>query len=141
MPSIWTLTNVIPIPKPGEDHAEPSNYRPIALTSWVCKTMERMINTRLAWFRQSNGLFSNIQCGFRRGRSTLDHLFSFATFIGNAFAKREHAVSILFECLSCSTLKKACYTAWKYGIFKDLFDMELKGKLPTFIWNFLSDRE
>ena len=27
------------------------------------------------------------------------------------------------------------------GILKDLFDMGLKGKLPNFISNFLSDRE
>ena len=33
LPSIWKLANVIPIPKPGKDHSEPSNYRPIALTS------------------------------------------------------------------------------------------------------------
>jgi hypothetical protein len=32
-------------------------------------------------------------------------------------------------------------TTWKYGILKDLFDMGLKGNLPTFISNVLSDRE
>jgi potassium voltage-gated channel Eag-related subfamily H protein 8 len=72
--SIWKLADVILIPKPSKDHSEPSNYRPIALTSCVCKTMERMINARLIWFLESNGLLSNIQCGFRQGRSTLDHL-------------------------------------------------------------------
>jgi potassium voltage-gated channel Eag-related subfamily H protein 8 len=64
LPSIWKLANVIPIPKHGKDHSEPSNYRPIAPTSCVCKTMERMINARLVWFLESNGLLSNIQCGF-----------------------------------------------------------------------------
>ena len=97
LPSIWKLANVIPIPKPGKDHSERSNYRPIALTSCVCKTMERMINARLVWFLESNGLLSNIQCGFRQGRSTLDHLVRFETFIRNAFAKKEHAVSIFFR--------------------------------------------
>ena len=87
VPSIWKLASVIPIPKPGKDHSEPSNYRPIALTSCVCKTMER-INARLVWFLESNGLFSNIRCGFRQGRFTLDHLVRFETFIRNAFAKR-----------------------------------------------------
>jgi potassium voltage-gated channel Eag-related subfamily H protein 8 len=48
--------------------------------------MERMINARLIWFLESNGLLSNIQCGFRQGRSTLDHLVRFQTFIRNAFA-------------------------------------------------------
>ena len=135
MPSIWKLANVIPIPKPGKDHSEPSNYRPIALISCVCKTMERMINACLVWFLESNGFLSNIQCGFRQGRSTLDHLVRFETFIRNAFAKKEHAVSIFFD------LEKAYDTTWKYGILKDLFDMGLKGKLPNFISNFLSDTE
>jgi potassium voltage-gated channel Eag-related subfamily H protein 8 len=86
--SIWKLANVIPIPKPGKDHSEPSNYPPIALTSCICKTMEWIINARLVWFLESNGLLSNIQCGFRHGRSTLDHLVCFETFIRNAFAKK-----------------------------------------------------
>ena len=63
MPSIWKLANVIPIPKLGKDISEPSNYQAIALTTYVCKTMERMINARL-WFLESNGIVSNIQCGF-----------------------------------------------------------------------------
>ena len=36
-------------PKPGKDNTDPSNYRPIALTSCLCKTLEHMINTRLIW--------------------------------------------------------------------------------------------
>ena len=59
----------------------------------------------------------------------------FETYIRNAFAKNEHVVSIFFD------LEKAYDTTWKYGILKDLFDMGLKGRLPTFISNFLSDRE
>ena len=93
-PSIWKLANAIPIPKPGKDHSEPLNYRHIALTSCVCTTMERMNNARLVWFLESNGLLSNIQCGLCQGRSTLDHLVRFKTFIRNAFAKKEHAVSL-----------------------------------------------
>ena len=115
LPSIWELANVIPIPKPGKDHSEPSNYQSIALTSCAWKTMDRIINARLAWFLESNELLSNIQCGFRQGRSTLDHLVRFETFIRNAFAKKEHAVSIFLD------LEKESDTTWKYGILKDLF--------------------
>ena len=49
-PESWRLATVIPIPKPNKDHAEPKNYRPIALTSCLCKTLERMINKRLVWY-------------------------------------------------------------------------------------------
>jgi potassium voltage-gated channel Eag-related subfamily H protein 8 len=56
LPAIWELANVIPIPKPGKDNSEPSNYQSIALTRCVWKTMDRMINARLAWFLESNEL-------------------------------------------------------------------------------------
>ena len=45
-PTSWKKATIIPIPKPGKDITDPSNYRPIALTSCLCKTLERMINTR-----------------------------------------------------------------------------------------------
>lgn len=134
VPSIWKTASVVPIPKPGKDHTDPSNYRPIALTSCVCKTMERMVNDRLVWFLEKHNLLTNIQCGFRQGRSTLDHLVRFETLIRNAFAKNEHVVSVFFD------LEKAYDTTWKYGILKDIFDMGLKGRLPLFLSNFLSDR-
>ena len=37
-PDSWELATIIPIPKPGKDHTEPTNYRPIARTSCLCKT-------------------------------------------------------------------------------------------------------
>ena len=86
-----------------------------------------MINGRLEWFLESNGLLFNIQCGFRQGRSTLDHLVRFETSIRNGFAKQEHAVSIFFD------LEYAYDTTWKYGILKDIFDMGLKDEIPTLI--------
>jgi hypothetical protein len=46
--------------------------------------MERRINARLC-FLESNGISSNIQCGFWQGRDTLDHLVRFETIIWNTF--------------------------------------------------------
>ena len=73
IPKSWKEATVIPIPKPDKDHTDPSNYRPIALASCVCKTLERMINDRLAWFLESNNIITNFQSGFRHQRSTNDH--------------------------------------------------------------------
>ena len=70
-PVSWTQATIIPIPNPGKDNTNPNNYRPIALTSCVCKTMEWMNNKRLVWFLESNNIVSNIQCGFRKTRSSL----------------------------------------------------------------------
>ena len=39
-PSDWRKAIIISIPKPGKDPTNPTNYRLIALTSCICKTME-----------------------------------------------------------------------------------------------------
>ena len=130
----WTLATIIPIPKPGKDPAEPNNYRPIALTSCLCKTLERMINKRLTWFLESNNHISRFQSGFRSDRSTTDNLVRLETFIRDAFIKKEHVVAVFFD------LEKAYDTTWRYGIFKDIHKLGLRGRLPTFIENFLADR-
>ena len=48
-PDGWQYSTIIPIPKPSKDPAEPSNYSPIALTSCLCKKLERMINNLLGF--------------------------------------------------------------------------------------------
>ena len=133
-PPSWREAVVIPIPKPGMDHLDPINFRPIALTSCLCKTVERMINARLMWSLESQGLLSEKQCGFRKNHSTLDHLVRFETFIRNAFIKKEHVLTIFFD------LEKAYDTTWKHGILADLWDLGFRGHLPRFIQSFLSER-
>ena len=134
MPASSKEAHVIPVPKPSKDASNPTNYRPIALTSCVCKTLERMINERLVWYLESQNIITNFQCRFRKGRSTTDHLVRLESFIRDAFIKKEHVVSVFFD------LEKAYDTTWKYGIMKDLQDLGLKGRLPEFISSFLSDR-
>ncbi|GFO22414.1 RNA-directed DNA polymerase from mobile element jockey, partial [Plakobranchus ocellatus] len=74
IPPSWREASVVPIPKPGKDPSDPSNYRSIALASCLCKTLERMVNDRLVHVLESRNLLSNVQCGFRKDHSTLDHL-------------------------------------------------------------------
>ena len=61
----WSKSQIIPIPKLNKDHTEATNYIPIALTSCLCKTMERMINDRLVWFLESNQLITKFQARFQ----------------------------------------------------------------------------
>ena len=83
---------------------------------------------------ESNGLITNFQFGFRSKRSTVDHLIRLETFVREAFIKKEHLTAVFFD------LEKAYDTTWKYGIMRDLSDFGLKGRLPHFIDNFLSNR-
>ena len=135
LPDSWKEAIVIPIPKPGKDSTNPANYRPIALTSCICKTMERMVNDRLVWFLEKNQLIATVQSGFRKQRGTLDHLVRFETFIREAFIKKEHVVSVFFD------LESAYDTTWKYGIMNDLHDFGIRGRLAYFISAFLDERQ
>ena len=96
-PPSWREATIIPIAKPGKDSKDPNNYCPIALTSCVCKTMERMINDRLVWYLESSSLITEAQSGFRKTRSTMDHLVRFETFVREGFLNGEHVVSIFFD--------------------------------------------
>ena len=134
IPSSWKEAIVLPIPKPNKDLSDPTNYRPIALTSCLCKTMERMVNDRLVWVLESKKLLSKFQCGFRKDHSTLDHLVRFEHFIREAFARKKQVLAVFFD------LENAYDTTWKHGILTDVFDLEFRGRLPIFLQNFLSDR-
>ena len=64
LPQDWKLANVVPLPKSGC----PSlvvNYRPISLTSSVCKLAEKVVSTRLKNFLDPYSVLSLHQYGFR----------------------------------------------------------------------------
>ena len=84
-PESWREALIISIPELRKDHFNPLNYRPIALTSCICKTVERIVNERLVWYLEKNGLLAKQQCGYRSNRSTVDHLVRLETFIRDAF--------------------------------------------------------
>ena len=119
-PESWRKALITSIPKPGKDNFNPLNYRPIALRSCFCKTVERMVNERLVWYLKKNGLLAKQQCGYRSNRSTVDHLVRLETFIRDAFIHNQHLL-LLFS-LICkkrmiprgNTVSSKIYIAWDY---------------------------
>ena len=111
---------IVPVPKPGKDTTNLTNYCPIALTSRICQTMERMIIHRLVWYFQSHKLSTNVQCGFRSRRSTVDHLVRFETFCREAFIHNQHLVLVFLY------MEKAYDTTWKYGLMKNFHGFGLR---------------
>ena len=134
IPESWKISIVIPVRKPNKDPFEPTSYRPIALTSCICKLMERMINTRLVWHLEANGLLSNFQFGFRKGRATVDALLNLTNQIQQGFAKQHQTIGVFFD------LEKAYDTTWRHGIIKNMYKMGIRGQMIRFINSFLSDR-
>ena len=73
LPSEWLSSIVVPIFKKGE-RCNPLNYRPVSLTSVVCKAMERLIMRPINEYLSTNSLINANQFGFRSGHSTADQL-------------------------------------------------------------------
>jgi hypothetical protein len=94
-------------------------------------------------FLETNNIITDIQCGFRKHRSTLDKLVGLETYIRDAFlvgletyirdafVKKEHVSILIFF-----YLEKTYDTTWQCGILKDLHNIGLKGHLSNFIQNF-----
>ena len=72
LPQIWREATMIPIHKKGKAKTEASSYRLISLTSCIVKVLERIINTRLKWFLESEKLLASEKAGFREHHCTED---------------------------------------------------------------------
>ena len=94
VPEDWRSANITAIFKKGNRQIT-SNYRPISLTSVVCKTFERIVRDRLVDHLESNNLLLNSQHGFRRRRSCLTNLIDFFEGVTNCFDQTK-AVDIIY---------------------------------------------
>ncbi|KAI5754287.1 hypothetical protein M8J77_007444 [Diaphorina citri] len=73
IPKDWELATIIPIHKKG-DNRECSNHRGISLLSIPGKIYSRILEMRLR--ESTENELEESQCGFRKGRSTQDLLFT-----------------------------------------------------------------
>ena len=96
IPLKWKVADIFCLHKTGKDPCNPLNYRPISLTSNVCKTMEAMVTARLTHFLELNNLITPFQSGFRKHHSTNDHLVRLQTEITGAFGRGHKAIAVLW---------------------------------------------
>ena len=74
-PARWKVARLVLLHKGNtKPQAEPSSYRPLSLLDGVGKLFERLILCRLNAHLDAEDGLSNLQFGFRRGRSTCDAL-------------------------------------------------------------------
>jgi len=71
LPEDWNKAIIIPLHKKG-DKLECKNYREIALLNTVYKVFARILLKRLQPIAEE--CIGDYQCGFRKGKSTIDQL-------------------------------------------------------------------
>ena len=78
-PDPWKLGEIIPIYKNKGDNKDPSNYRPITLTSCISKLFSIILNERLSKYIEN--IINPNQGAFLKGSSTTNHLFALHSLI------------------------------------------------------------
>ena len=76
VPSEWKEANITPLFKKGSRN-KPENYRPVSLTSVVCKLLETLIRDHMVEFLVKHKLINTSQHGFLKVRSCLTNLLCF----------------------------------------------------------------
>ncbi|HKJ81868.1 MAG TPA: reverse transcriptase family protein [Ignavibacteriaceae bacterium] len=80
IPQDWRDADVIPLYKKGSK-VKPENYRPVSLTSIICKILESILKDAITSHLDKHGLIRASQHGFRGGRSCLTNLLEFFDFV------------------------------------------------------------
>ena len=89
---------------------KPTSYRPISLLSAIMKLFKQVIEKRLRKHLEDNGFFSKYQSGFRKSRSTSDHLFRLSQTIMESFNRAEHVIVAFLD------VEKTFDNVWHNGL-------------------------
>jgi hypothetical protein len=90
----WKAAHVTPIHKSGPPDIA-ANYRPISLTSCVCKLMERFIYDWVYDFLKLHAPIRASQHGFQRGQSCASQLLEYCNAVTVAL-DRKHCVDVIY---------------------------------------------
>ena len=76
IPHAWSIGYISPIYKGKGEENDPDNYRGITVLSCFGKPFTSVINDRIHSFLETSDILGNEQSGFRKGHSTMDHVFA-----------------------------------------------------------------
>lgn len=133
LPSCWRDAIVTPVFKKGATSI-PNNYRPISLTCVCCRVMERIIDTDIKNYLQTNKLINTAQHGFLRKHSTNTNLLESVHDWSNAL-NNKHSIDIIYI-----DFQKAFDTVSHPKLVLKLKSYGLSGNLLEWIKAFLTHR-
>ena len=111
-----------------------SNFRPISISSCICRILERIIRDAIQSFLDANLLMNVSQQGFSRGRSTLTALLTYSNDICNAIDKGLCVDSAYFDFSKAFDCVRHDYLVYK------LSKIGINGPILKWIINYLKGR-
>ena len=96
--------------------------------------MEKLVADRLMWYLEKHNLLNNSQSGFRRGRSTVDHIIRLQDEINKHINNKSYVLAVFVD------FEKAFDMVWRTGLLIKLKGFGINGRMLQWIANFISDR-
>ena len=131
IPTTWKIATLCMLLKPDKLPSLTTSYRPISLISSVRKLFERVVEQRLRCHLENIGFLNKLQSGFRRAKSTNDHLFRLCQSIMENFNRDEHVVAASLD------VEKAFDNVWHNGLRYKIFQLDLPTKMAHWLSDFL----
>lgn len=133
-PEQWKLAKVLMLPKPGKDHSDPNNYRPISLLCTLSKVAEKAILLRLQRYLHIKKTIRNEQFGFRSEHSTVQQVVRVVDDITEEFNKNKTTAMFLID------LQKAFDKVWHDGLISKLISLKVPNYIIRTLHSYLSQR-
>ena len=133
IPTDWKLANVSPIFKKGAKNLA-ENYRPISLTSIVCRLLEKIVKCQIMDHLTQEDLLSPSQHGFINRRSTVTQLLNYLDKSTEAIADGDVVDVIYFD------FAKAFDTVPHRRLLMKIEGYGIKNEALAWIRAFLTDR-
>ena len=134
VPEDWRKANITCIFKTG-NRQDPGNYRPVSLTSVICKLLESNIREVMMEHLSSHKLLSDSQFGFRKNRSTILQLLTVMEDWTEALDNNLQVDTVYMD------FRKAFDSIPHKRLIKKLEGYGINGTLLKWLKNFLNERK
>ena len=133
---IWTTSPVTFIRKEGKNtYIKPDSYRPISMSSYFGKVLERILDTRLRIFMELERKLDDDQEGFTAGRSTTRYLFRMIANLSGIKKKKLTCIILFID------FQKAFDSVHLPTLMIKLNKLGVQGRILKLLHSFLFDRK
>lgn len=134
LPSDWLISHISPIFKKGNP-SQPCNYRPIALTSICCKTLEHIITSHIMTHLDRHNILNDSQHGFRKRRGCDTQLIITTSDLAASLENKKQVDAVLLD------FSKAFDRVPHTRLLKKLKHYGVTGRIHDWIKIFLTTRK
>ena len=133
---VWNTAKVIFLKKAGKDtYAVPGSYRPISISSYIGKLLEKILAARITEFLEARRILDPTQEAYTVNRNAVRYLNRFHLETRSDLLEKNTVIGLFVD------FEKAFDSVWKKGLIVKMSKLGIQGKSLKTIYNFLESRK